>query len=155
MRRFALSFIILLSVWILTTGRLSYEELVLGSFVSLAIAQLVYKFMIPRRGELNIVDRLISMLKFLVVLFVEEVKAHSRVTKAIITGDINPGLMRMKKPFKSEIANYFVLNGITFTPGTLTVVADDNDNVVVHCLDIEKTREPGSGYMDTFREVFE
>ena len=152
MRRFALTFLMLMAAWILITGSVSYEEIVLGTFVSLAVAQMIYKLAIPARGDIKIVDGLLALLKFLIVLFVEEIKAHIFVLKAIVTGKTRAGLLEIEKPFKSEIANYFVLNGITLTPGTFTL--EVNDRVLVHCMDVRKSKDAGSRYAEVLRGAF-
>ncbi len=153
MRRFALTFLYLLIFWMLFAGKLTYEEFVLGTFVSLAIAQMTYRFVIPERGDINTVDRVLALLRFTIVFIVEEIKAHIFLLRAVITGKSHAGVVVLKKPFKSEFANFVVLNGITLTPGTLTVEVKDDD-AIIHCFNVKRSKNVGRSFMKTLKGAF-
>ena len=50
--------------------------------------------------------------------------------------DLEPVLVRFKTDLKTKEAKVVLANSITLTPGTITVMLED-DEFVVHCLDKE------------------
>ena len=84
---------------------------------------------------------------------IEEIKAHVLVFRAVVSGKTHPGVIRIKKPFKSDFANFLVFNGITFTPGTLTVEIND-EHATIHCLNIMRSRNAGVKFVEALRGAF-
>ncbi|HHH78266.1 MAG TPA: cation:proton antiporter, partial [Thermoplasmatales archaeon] len=65
-------------------------------------------------------------------------KANFDVAYRVITGKINPGIVKMSPGLKSDTALTFLANSITLTPGTLSVDTDDEKNLYVHWINIDE-----------------
>ncbi len=70
------------------------------------------------------------------------IKANIDVAGRVITGKINPGIVKVKSNLESDFAVTMLANSITLTPGTLTVDLDNSTNeLYVHWIDV-KNSEP-------------
>ena len=88
---------------------------------------LVGKFLVKNDAKaLNPVRWAWGVVYFLWYFFVAEVKAHADVIGRIITGNFEPGIVKVPLKVKSEYARTLVANSITNTPGTVVVDADEN-----------------------------
>ena len=78
------------------------------------------------------------ILQYICVLVWEIVKANFAVIRMITASryDLEPVLVRFKTDLKTKEAKVVLANSITLTPGTITVMLED-DEFVVHCLDKE------------------
>ena len=63
-------------------------------------------------------------------------QANWDVAKRVITGDINPGIVKFDPRLKTRHGRMMLANSITLTPGTLTVDVDDNGVFYVHTLNL-------------------
>jgi multicomponent Na+:H+ antiporter subunit E len=69
-------------------------------------------------------------------------KANIDVAKRVITGNINPGMVKVKTEMKTDLGIIMLANSITLTPGTLSVDIDENTNTLhIHCLNIQTPEE--------------
>lgn len=131
------TFIVLYGVWILFTYSLDVQELVFGFVVSLFVSVFIHKY-----TEFKIVDHIFNPFKILnlavyvIVFFIVEIKSHLVVSKAIITGNINPAIVKVSSNFNSDLGRVLLANSITLTPGTVSVSI--GKNLYVHCLSYEK-----------------
>jgi multicomponent Na+:H+ antiporter subunit E len=64
-------------------------------------------------------------------------KANIDVAARVITGKINPGIVKLRPGLKTEEGLTFLANSITLTPGTLTVDVDDEGALYIHCLNLD------------------
>jgi len=64
--------------------------------------------------------------------------ASFKVLWQIIRGRINPGVVHFRTRLRSDIARVALTNAITMTPGTITLLLDD-DHLIVHWLDTRTT----------------
>ena len=81
--------------------------------------------------------RWFAFLAYLFPFFGAMAKANLNVAKLVITGKINPGIVRIKPELKNKFAVTMLANSITLTPGTLTVDVDEETNdLYVHWIDI-------------------
>lgn len=130
-------FILIILLWILFNGQFTAEIFMFG----LVIAAFFYVFLNKFFGytikkEINIVKKLGYIIEYLVVLFIEIIKANVCVAKMILSSryDIEPAVVTFKSNLKSEAARVILANSITLTPGTITVKLQ-YDEFTVHCLD--------------------
>lgn len=74
-------------------------------------------------------------LAYFVWLFVEIVKANVQVVKAVLRPDmeVSPTLTKIPLPQKNDLSRVVFANSITLTPGTVSVMMDD-DHILVHAL---------------------
>ncbi len=71
-------------------------------------------------------------------------KANLDVAYRVITGKINPGIVKIFPNLKTDLGITLLANSITLTPGTLSVDMDKENNLYVHCINITD-KEPGIG----------
>jgi len=116
----------------------SFEELMLGISVSLITAALV-DHILCRTGNYRMANpvRWVIMLIYSVPLFIEMAKANLDVTYRIITGKIEPAIVKIEPDLETDLGLTFLANSITLTPGTLTVDIDDEKNeMYIHWIKI-------------------
>ncbi len=151
MKRFIAAFIILLCVWILFTASFNREDLIVGVGASIAVTLLAARFMFPRREDVRFFQTITAFLFFLVNFMVEEVKAHVKMAITILKGDEGGACyVTLKRPFRSEMANLLVYNGITLTPGTI-VVKCENRHAVVHSAWEAKEGKVGERFINSVK----
>ncbi|MDR1649625.1 MAG: Na+/H+ antiporter subunit E [Synergistaceae bacterium] len=63
-------------------------------------------------------------------------QANLDVAKRVITGDINPGIVKFNPRLKTDLGRMMLANSITLTPGTLTVDIDDDGVFYIHTLSL-------------------
>ena len=86
---------------------------------------------------------------FLVAL----VQANLDVAMRVITGKINPGIVRIPTGLASDGALTLLANSITLTPGTLTVdVNDESRELYVHWINVTTDEPKASDICGTFPE---
>ncbi len=120
----------------------SVEELVLGVSVALIVSA-VASDILCRSDNYRMLNpvRWIIMLVYAIPLFIEMVKANLDVAYRVITGNIRPGIVKIKPPLKTDLGITFLANSITLTPGTLTVdVDEENKDLYIHWINV--TRKP-------------
>ena len=134
-----LTFIVLLFVWVLIAG-FSKEEIMLGVAVSGIVAlissrEFIKGSVIPKLHPRN----WFYAIFFSIVFIIEEVISHLDLILRMVTGKINPGIVKIKTKFKNPVALTLLGNAITLTPGTLTLDIK-NGEMVTYCLDKESKR---------------
>jgi len=68
-------------------------------------------------------------------------KANIDVAYRVITGRINPGIVRIKPGLKTDLGRTILANSITLTPGTLTVDIDKKEgDLFVHWINVQETK---------------
>ncbi|MGA1820738.1 MAG: Na+/H+ antiporter subunit E [Thermoplasmatota archaeon] len=74
---------------------------------------------------------------FLIALTIANIDVAYRV----ITGRINPGIVRIKPGLKTDLGRTILANSITLTPGTLTVDIDKKEgDLFVHWINVQETK---------------
>ena len=74
--------------------------------------------------------------------FLEMARANIDVAYRVITGRINPGIVKIKTGLSTDLGTTMLANSITLTPGTLTVDVDDATNdLYIHWINI-KNKDP-------------
>ncbi len=63
-------------------------------------------------------------------------KANIDVAARVITGRINPGIVKVNTGLKNDFGLMLLANSVTLTPGTLSVDADSKRNLYVHCINL-------------------
>ncbi len=126
----------------------SMEEIILGAAVSLLVAS-VTSHVLCRSDDYRMANplRWIIMLIYSIPLFYEMVKANFDVAYRVITGRIEPGIVKIEPDLKTDLGITFLANSITLTPGTLTVDVDDEESeLYIHWIKVrEKPTESIAG----------
>ncbi|MBN1389746.1 MAG: Na+/H+ antiporter subunit E [Candidatus Thermoplasmatota archaeon] len=68
-------------------------------------------------------------------------KANVDVAYRVITGRINPGIVRIRPGLKTDLGRTILANSITLTPGTLTIDIDrKTGDLFVHWINVRDTK---------------
>lgn len=147
---YVLGFAACLLTWVLLTGSLAGDELLLGGVVSLFVV-----FAAGTRLALLSGIRLtplapLHLLRYLGYFFWQLALSNLDVARRVISPDlpINPGLVEIHTGLTSELGRMLLANSITLTPGTLTVEAE-GDRLLIHWID----RAPGEDMESATRAI--
>jgi len=120
-------------------GIWSITEFGIGVVLSLIVASLAtkvlfqtrnYKILDPKRWGTFLVYFFGS---FLIAL----IKCNIDVAYRVITGKINPGIVKISPGLKTDLGITLLANSITLTPGTLTVDIDEKTNdLYIHWINV-------------------
>lgn len=127
-------------IWLLFTcnGEIwGMDELVAGIVFSV-IAGVVARKIFIKEGKMANPKRWIMLLAYLPRFFYEMAKANLDVAYRVLTGKINPGIVKISPNLKSDLAITILANSITLTPGTLSVDVDDDKNLYVHWINVKE-----------------
>lgn len=134
--RFILTTLYLWFGWLLFSWSIAPRTLLLGLIHSTVIALLTYRIFIEhdevaRRSH---VPRIPVLLLYVLHLVFQMYIASFRVLWQILRGRINPGVVHFRTRLRSDVARLALTSSITLTPGTITLLLDD-DHLIVHWLD--------------------
>lgn len=130
-------YLVFMAVWLILNGRVTGEIILIGLALSALLFAFCCKFLghsVKREGMLY--RRALRMLHYTAVLVFEIVKANLDVMHMILTAkeQVEPCLVTVTIPLKTDWARVLLANSITLTPGTITVSLE-GDRYTVHCLD--------------------
>jgi len=118
----------------------SYEELLLGIILS-AITGFVARTIFVKKSlrMLNPVRWIMFLAYVIGPFFVGMAKANFDVAYRVITGKINPGIVKISPDLKTDLGITMLANSITLTPGTLSVDIDEEKNdLYIHWINVKK-----------------
>ncbi len=134
-------------------GLWGIHEIGVGVFIAVVSGWITRKVFFYYSGaEIRKAVNPVRLISWLVYIFgpfaLGLVKANFDVASRVITGKINPGIVKVKTGLKSDFAVTMLANSITLTPGTLTVDLDDNSNdLYIHWIDVKNSDpEPSEVY---------
>ena len=132
-------YVLFLVLWIIFNANFTWEIFFIGAIISLALYCFVCKFMeYSPKKDLQGLKQLGKVLKYIIILVVEIIKANGQVIYFILTSkyEVEPKLVKFRTDLKKDSSRAVLANSITLTPGTITVTLTGNE-YVVHCLDKE------------------
>ncbi|NJE84854.1 cation:proton antiporter [Thermococcus sp. CX2] len=147
--------------YIIFTGSSSPYDLFTGAVVAIGVGLLMGKYVVQNDAKaINPVRWLWGLVYFLWYMLVAETKSHIDVIIRIITGNYNPGIVKVPIGVETSYAKTLVANSITNTPGTVVVDMDENYLYVnwidVTTLDPEKAKGEISADFERFaKRIFE
>ncbi|MFH1433045.1 MAG: Na+/H+ antiporter subunit E [archaeon] len=143
MHKFSVSFILLFIGWILFTGATYPAELIIGIAISIIIADICGKFMFYESPwQLFNPKSMINQIIYLFILLYSEIRSHIDLAARIITGNINPAIIKITTIQTTDFTKTLVANAITMTPGTLTLKIDSNEkDLYIHCINYTKKED--------------
>ena len=149
---FTLLFSLMLVLWLFIAG-FNYDELIAGSFVSLIVSAMAYRFFSPwKRSYLRSFAYLILYIPYYIY---QEILSHGEVIHSILSGRIKPGIAGVYNFHQSDFGTTALANSITMTPGTLTIDVGTN-KLFVHCLNLPKDRKKiGERFESILSKVFD
>jgi multicomponent Na+:H+ antiporter subunit E len=119
---------------------LNVQNLISGVFVALCVAIVSSRFLFYE-SPLKALNpkRWAYFIGYLFVLLYAEIAAHLDVAYRVITGRIEPGIVRARPSPKSDIGKTLFGASITLTPGTLIISADNE--LYLHSIHYKKAHE--------------
>ena len=129
-------------VVILNKGFLSwsYVEIIIGIILSAIVGIISGKILIKKDFRMANPIRWITFLAYLIgPFFFAMAKANLDVAYRVITGKINPGIVKISPQLKTDLGITMLANSITLTPGTLSVdIDEDTNDLYVHWINVKK-----------------
>ncbi|MGM0602700.1 MAG: Na+/H+ antiporter subunit E [Bacillota bacterium] len=142
------SFFFLLSVWIIFSGRISYDVLIVGTAASVLItvffSDMLFSTPDKKQPWYFYIRKFFLILLFVPVFFYEAVMAALKVSYHVFEKEpsFNPGIVKVKTELEDITALTLLANLITLTPGTLTLDYDKTEQVYyIHWIDVETVEE--------------
>ncbi len=132
--------------WILFSGNFAFTSLMAGLFFSFSIALITYSSFIEHQEAERraLIPSFHILFAYLIYILIRMYFDSFRVLYNVIKGNINPRVVHFRTKLKSDMARVILANSITLTPGTITLVID-NDHLVVHWLEAKTTHSRHSG----------
>lgn len=123
------------------------EEILSGAAVSLVTATFASR-LIPK----SVTSQLINPIKWVALVFylifpffIVLIIANIEVAYRVLTGKINPAVVKLDTNLKSPVGTFFLANSITLSPGTFSLELNEKDNsIYIHCLSWNK--KSGKGF---------
>ncbi|HIC96254.1 TPA: cation:proton antiporter, partial [Candidatus Bipolaricaulota bacterium] len=125
-------------------GLWSLEELIVGAILGIAAGALGRRALAKGGVDYKKLFNPFRWIWFLVYLFgpffFAMARANIDVAYRVITGRINPGIVRIDPGLKTDLGVMMLANSITLTPGTLSVDVDEKNNLYVHWINVRNKR---------------
>lgn len=116
----------------------STAELAIGAVLAVVVGVLLRNRFIGKDLRMLNPVRWFTFLVYLFPLFFAMAKANIDVAYRVITGRINPAIVKINPNLKNDMSLTILANSITLTPGTLTVDVDEKTNeLYVHWINVD------------------
>ena len=118
----------------------SSEELIIGAVLSLIVGALLRKTVFRKSLRmLNPWKWFLFLIYIVGPFFWGMAKANIDVAYRVITGKINPGIVKISPNLKTDLGITMLANSITLTPGTLSVdIDEETNNLYVHWINVKE-----------------
>jgi multicomponent Na+:H+ antiporter subunit E len=118
----------------------SYEEIIIGIILSILVGLVTAKVLIKKNLRMAHPARWFRFIAYIFgPFFIGMAKANIDVAYRVITGKINPGIVKVSPNLKTDLGITLLANSITLTPGTLTVDIDEEKNdLYIHWINVKK-----------------
>ena len=130
--------------WMLVTGSVSLDSLLVGLVIGVAISVLVR----PDARAVSwraLPDQLVALVVYSVTLCRDIFLSSVDVAKRVLNPNLpmNPGVLAVstQDADENDVVTAFSAHGITITPGELVVDFDGGKTMYVHCLDVEASAQ--------------
>ncbi len=147
MKQKFLTFIIAFAIWIVFTGKITSDVLIIGIGAGLITTVFFHNMLLRSinhpKGWFNYFRGLLVVIVFIPVFFYEVLVAALKVSRHVIEKkpSFSPGIVKVKTKLTNITAITILANLITLTPGTLTLDFDIAERAYyIHWIDV-KTRE--------------
>jgi multicomponent Na+:H+ antiporter subunit E len=121
-------------------GLWSLYEILFGLILSLIVGFVAHTTFIKKSLRMLNPVRWVMFIAYVIgPFFISLAMANVDVAYRVITGKINPGIVRISPNLKTDLGITMLANSITLTPGTLTVDIDEKKNdLYIHWINIKK-----------------
>ncbi|MCL0058655.1 Na+/H+ antiporter subunit E [Dehalococcoidia bacterium] len=118
----------------------SKEELIIGAVFALIVGAITGRLLFGKSLRMLNPRRWVLFLVYLIgPFFWGMAKANVDVAYRVITGRINPGIVKISPGLKTDLGITLLANSITLTPGTLSVEVDEETNeLYIHWINVKK-----------------
>ncbi len=117
----------------------SFAEIIFGIILSIVVAIIARKIFVKESYRMVNPMRWLRFIGYLFYFFYEMAKANVDVAYRVITGKINPGIVKISPDLKTDLGITMLANSITLTPGTLSVDIDEEKNdLYIHWINVKK-----------------
>jgi multicomponent Na+:H+ antiporter subunit E len=116
----------------------SAPELITGAVLAVIVGAVLRNRFIGKDLRMLNPVRWVTFLGYLFPFFFAMARANIDVAYRVITGRINPAIVKINPKLKNDVSLTFLANSITLTPGTLSVDVDQKTNeLYVHWINID------------------
>ena len=117
----------------------SKEELIIGAIFSVIVGILTKNIFIKSGLRILNPKKWFLFLDYFIRIFLPAMAtANIDVAYRVITGRINPGIVKISPNLKNDLSLTILANSITLTPGTLSVDVDKETNdLYVHWINVK------------------
>jgi multicomponent Na+:H+ antiporter subunit E len=117
----------------------SYEEIIFGIILSMIVGFIARKLFVKKSFRMANPVRWFMFLAYIIgPFFISLAKANIDVAYRVITGKINPGIVRISPNLKTDLGVAMLANSITLTPGTLSVdIDEENNDLYIHWINVK------------------
>ena len=118
----------------------SYSEIIVGIIFAIVVGIIVRNVFIKESFRmLNPVRWLVFLVYLIGPFFISMARANLDVAYRVITGRINPGIVKIDPKLKTDLGVTMLANSITLTPGTLSVDVDEDENqLYIHWINVKE-----------------
>ncbi len=118
----------------------SYEEIFFGIILSIIVGAISGKILVKKNLRMANPARWFKFIAYLFgPFFIGMAKANIDVAYRVITGKINPGIVKVSPNLKTDLGITLLANSITLTPGTLSVdIDEENNDLYIHWINVKK-----------------
>ena len=123
-----------------TIGLWSMEEILFGFILSLIVGFVTGKIFVKEDFRMLNPVRWLTFIAYTIgPFFIGMAKANIDVAYRVITGKINPGIVKISPDLKTDLGITMLANSITLTPGTLSVdIDEDKNDLYIHWINVKK-----------------
>jgi len=121
-------------------GLWSIEEMLFGLILSLIAGFISHATFLKKDMRMVNPIRWVLFLVYLIgPFFFALAKANVDVAYRVLTGKINPGIVRISPDLKTDLGVTMLANSITLTPGTLSVDVDEEQReLYIHWINVDE-----------------
>lgn len=130
-------FILFFIMWIIFNGKITWEIVLFGLAVSLAMYCFICRFMnYSPKKDIKLLKNIFCILEYIITLLMEIFKANFSVIALVLSSkeEPEPRIVTFRTDIHSDFLKVVLANTITLTPGTITACLEE-DIFTVHCLD--------------------
>ncbi len=147
MRAFVITTIVCFLIYLLLTtgsgteflGLWSTIELIFGILLSLIVGFIARTVFIKNNFRMLNPVRWVFFIGYVIgPFFFALAKANIDVAYRVITGKINPGIVKISPGLTTDLGITMLANSITLTPGTLSVdIDEDTNDLYIHWINVD------------------
>ena len=127
---------IIFALWVVFNGRFTVETALLGIVISAMLFLFICKYMgYSPDTDKKMARHFLRGLRYAAILIWETAVSNMYVSRIVFSKkiEVRPQMVFFRTHLKTTAARVMLANSITLTPGTLTLVLND-DLLCVHCL---------------------